>query len=233
MEIKERPILFRAPMVRALLSGQKTVTRRVVKVQPFGAPTWNTGYLTGAGERDYVTSWLDEAGRYLECPYGNRGEMLWVRESYQVSKKYDSVKPSDLNYERGISTYYAAGGSRWKDGSGQYVDNDDVCTPDWVGKMRPSIFMPRAASRILLEITDVRVERLQDISDDQAKAEGIEHSNALDPAGPCKWRVYGREHTGTSSPVDSFESLWSSINGADAWAANPWVWVVEFKRVMA
>lgn len=225
-DVTERPILFSAPMVRAILAGQKTVTRRALKVQPVGAPKWNSGYLTGVGERDYITSWLDEAGQYLECPHGNRGERLWVRETYQVSKKYDAVKPRDLDYERGVSTYYAAGGSRSKDDSGQYVDFDTICVPDWVGKMRPSIFMPRAACRILLEITAVRVERLQDISEEQVRAEGITD-------GGCT-NCGEHEPCGCACPapsaVDSFVHLWNSTGGN--WDANPWVWVVEFKRVM-
>lgn len=208
--MKERPILYIAPMVRAILSGQKTVTRRALKM-PHGF--WET---SATGELVPIPA---------NCPYGDAGDRLWVRESFQVSHIYDNVRPRDLNYERGISTYYAAGGSRSKDESRQYKDYDDVCVPDWVGKMRPSIFMPRAACRILLEITDVRVERLQDITEEQARAEGI-----ID--GGCN-NCGNHEPCGCECPapsaIDSFVHLWNSTGGD--WDANPWVWVIEFKRV--
>ncbi|MDC5518789.1 hypothetical protein NRA64_18600, partial [Acinetobacter baumannii] len=99
-------------------------------------------------------------------------------------------------------------------------------------RWRPSIHMPRTASRITLEITGVRVERLQDISDADAIAEGIERDVRLDPAGTCHWRVYGAEQgMGTNLPGASYLSLWEQINGPGSWLLNPWVWVVEFERV--
>lgn len=243
MGIKERPILFSGPMVRALLAGQKTVTRRVVKgcqipKEDTSEPIGDRLRWTAVGQHDPCYGFIvagstaeecaAELAIYGVCPYGRRGERLWVRETYQVSKKYDAVKPRDLDYERGISTYYAAGGSRSKGNSDRYVDFDTICVPDWVGKMRPSIFMPRAACRILLEITDVRVERLQDISEEQARAEGITDGGCTSCGNnePC-----GCDCPAPSA-IDSFCHLWGEINGPHAWDANPWVWVVEFKRVM-
>ncbi|MBT9575105.1 MAG: hypothetical protein IV106_29085 [Pseudomonas umsongensis] len=208
--MKERPILFNAPMVRAILEGQKTVTRRALKM-PHGL--WET---SATGELVPIP---------VNCPYGQPGDRLWVRETYQVSNKYDAVKPCDLDYDRGISTYYAAGGSRSKGSSSEYEDYDDVRVPDWVGKIRPSIFMPRAACRILLEVTTVRVERLQDITEEQARAEGITDGgcNNCGNHEPC-----GCECPAPSA-VDSFVHLWNSTGGD--WDENPWVWVIEFKRV--
>lgn len=210
----ERPILFNGIMVRAILDGQKTVTRRAVKF-PFN----DRGYGCELAGNEIGA----EAHRL--CPFGKPGDRLWVRETFQVSHIYDNVRPRDLNYERGISTYYAAGGSRSKDESRQYKDYDDVCVPGWVGKMRPSIHMPRAASRILLEVTAVRVERLHDITEEQAQAEGFEVTgwtpSYSDPDNS------GMHETMT--PRDNFAETWGQIYSN--WDANQWVWVVEFKRV--
>lgn len=213
---KERPILFSGPMVRAILSGQKTVTRRSFKVQPCGTPTWNTGYHVFDGGPQYITSWLDEAGRYLECPYGNRGARLWVREAWVADAQVDAVAPRDLS--QGEPIQYPADGATRQTG----------CSMIAPGKTRPSIHMPRWVSRILLEITDVRVERLQDISEEQARAEGITDGGCTNCGNnePC-----GCDCPAPSA-VDSFCHLWGEINGPHAWDANPWVWVVEFKRVM-
>lgn len=199
--MKERPILFNGDMVRAILGGRKTQTRRAVK-------TWKDGRLP-----NFVTGAREGA-----CPYGQPGDRLWVRESWSGEHWLSNVKPSErlgvANQHRLASfppeTWY------WADGS-----PDDG---DWE-KPRPSIHMPRWASRITLEITDVRVERLQDISEDDAKAEGVEPK--LDG-----YKCYDIDKMGFySCAISSFDSLWSSINGPDNWDANPWVWVVEFKRL--
>jgi hypothetical protein len=199
----DRPILFKGEMVRAILDDTKTQTRRVVKGI---ALEW---LASGMFNPEYVAS--DE--NHL-CPYGKLGDRLWVRETWSAPHRYDHLGPSNIPVQ-GVSIHYAAteerGGLRW----------------------RPSIHMPRWASRITLEITGVRVERLQDISEADAIAEGIENNRALDPAGSCHWRHYAREHTGISCPIGSYQTLWESINGADSWNANPWVWVVEFKRAQA
>jgi hypothetical protein len=188
--MKERPILFSAPMVRAILEGRKTQTRRVVKKS---AEMDTNGFMALVPDEK-------------KCPYGQAGDRLWVRETFHVCPHHDDVfyKSDDLLLPRKCMAH-----RRW----------------------RPSIHMPRWASRITLKITGVRVERLQDISEADAIAEGIE------PDGDF-WKHYGPhplkdlgENVAHAYPVNSFRSLWHSINGPESWAANPWVWVVEFKCV--
>lgn len=174
--MKERPILFSAPMVRAILAGTKTQTRRVAKPKRSIEPMTD------------------------ECPYGEPGDRLWVRETWN-------------SFDGWAGYYYAADYEGWGIGS----DDDPDHVPDHEVRWRPSIHMPRAASRITLEITDVRVERLQDISDADLECEGLQET--IDA---------GIDHDGT--PRDAWRALWSSINGAESWAANPWVWAIEFKK---
>lgn len=209
--VKERPILFSAPMVRALLDGSKTQTRRVVK-PVIHCPEWGhaVGRVGGAwrygspaalGLRERGDHWsvvlegdvlqrmcTQEAygwGAGSGCPYGQPGDRLWVRETWA---------PLTIGHA------YCA---------------DPVWNSSPSGRWHPSIHMPRAASRIDLEITGVRVERLQNISEADAKAEGCP---GLAPMGFCLSRIEYRE-------------LWEAINGPGSWAANPWVWVVEFRKV--
>ncbi|MBI6794663.1 hypothetical protein [Pseudomonas syringae] len=224
-EIKELPILFSAPMVRAVLSGQKTVTRRVVKVQPFDL-SWSRRdhrfeYLAGRAvngdEIDGFYAYSTRSGGEwsAKCPYGQPGDRLWVREAWQADAQVNAIAPRELSHGEPIQ-YPADGASR-----------QTGCSMITPGKTRPSIHMPRWASRILLEITDVRVERLQDISEDQAKAEGVRLYTDHAELGEW-WHVDGIE-TYSADPRKSFELLWTSVGGD--WNANPWVWVVEFKRV--
>ncbi|ESR71166.1 hypothetical protein T266_11105 [Pseudomonas aeruginosa VRFPA05] len=201
--MKERPILFSGPMVRAILEGRKTVTRRVVKPQP--------DFLGSMVDPNTPFKTLD-AGLHarITCPYGEPGDRLWVRETWGLQ----------------VRSY---GG-----GAGEFIvyraTNPDAiyCRSsegrEYPVKWKPSIHMRRHSSRILLEITAVRVERLQDISEKQALAEGVE----LEGEGVC-WA--GAAGTASDSPVESFRLLWELINGAGSWNATPWVWVVEFKRV--
>lgn len=234
-EIKERPILFSAPMVRAILEGWKTVTRRPVK--GFQIPTEDTSIPTGdryrwsaIGQRDprygfcVFGSTEAECAKELEvyapCPYGKPGDRLWVRETCLINDFRDGGVPEDERADCQI--IYRADG-----------------TPNWEGeeeliRWRPSIHMPRWASRILLEITDVRVERLQDISGAQAIAEGIVGvAFRPDDGWPiCTGYMVGPDDGKTSletTAAKAFAGLWDSVGGD--WNANPWVWVVEFKRV--
>jgi hypothetical protein len=181
--MKERPILFSAPMVRALLDGSKTQTRRVVKP----TPEWigQSGVLSYRGRVGLP---------HALCPYGQPGDRLWVRETHM-----------DL----GACYLYRA------DASAEQERAIVAPRQPW----RPAIHMPRAASRITLEITGVRVERLQDISEADALEEGITYNdipnNGLDPMRARTW----------------FRGLWESINGPGSWEANPWVWAVSFNRL--
>ena len=196
--MRERPILFSGPMVRAILSGQKTQTRRAVK---------STGmYAIDASIHGEEVARRELAALATRCPYGQAGDQLWVREAFSG--------PHCMDASDGCK---AVPPSKWGDCSRIWYWADGNPTEgDWT-RPRPSIHMPRWASRILLEITAVRVERLQDISETDAEAEGIQE--IVDA---------GVDHDGT--PRDAYRALWEQINGADSWSANPWVWVVEFNR---
>lgn len=223
--MRERPILFNGAMVRAILDGRKTVTRRVVKPAPVGELRWNTGTMGG-----HVETWADDL-RMFECPFGLPRDRLWVRETFALLGNEDGVcidwqDNMVRGDERGAARIYRASCEVGDHGLWQIPDKADW-KPDtdgmqYEGTWRPSIHMPRWACRILLEITDVRVERLQDITYEQAAAEGIHRHNrmwsATDDGGFCH-----------KYPEPAFRDLWQ-LTGGD-WDANPWVWVVEFKRV--
>ena len=214
--IKERGILFSAPMVRALLHGRKSVTRRALKGV---ALDWLEEF-----EPSYVAD--PENGM---CPYGKPGDRLWVRETWGViSHDFDEHgnmidwtpdRPATPIREMPFGRGYYSGHVIYRaDGEAAWAGDDDGGGDDR-SAWKPSIHMPRIASRILLEITDVRVERLQDVSEEQSEAEGVDF---VRPAPNF-------DETLTAKQL--YKILWDHINGADAWAANPWVWVVEFKRV--
>ncbi|PBP44229.1 hypothetical protein [Pseudomonas syringae] len=239
-QAKERPILFSAPMVRAILDGRKTVTRRAVKA--------NKAHADGFMMLDHGSGWWPynafgdfssdhEGMEYpIACPYGKPGDRLWVRETW-----------SDVNLQGAPGIAYRADGdvrdlmedASFLDEDGAFNYDDPRSEPYqfacWSedllggkeGRWRPSIHIPRWASRILLEITAVRVERLQDISEDQARAEGVRLYTDHAELGEW-WHVDGIE-TYSADPRKSFELLWTCVGGD--WNANPWVWAVEFKRV--
>lgn len=204
-QTKERPILFSAPMVRAILSGRKKVTRRALKVQPHIDVSGN--FCVGGANygQDIYGKPVTKHFVSSHCPYGQPGDRLWVREAWQDDAQVNAIAPRELSHGEPIQ-YPADGASR-----------QNGCSMITPGKTRPSIHMPRRVSRILLEINDVRGERLQDISEGQA--EGV---NFLRSAPDL-------DETLTAAQL--FDCLWSSINSADSWNANPWVWVVEFKPV--
>jgi hypothetical protein len=199
----ERPILFSAPMVRALLEGRKTQTRRIVKPQP-SRDLYHLECLP-SGE------WRDEEISLGVCPYGRPGDRLWVKETHRL---FDKVWTPDA---MDTAVQYRAD-MRARILSGRYVGADEAS-----GNWRPSIFMRRWMSRITLEITAVRVERLNDISEADAIAEGV------DSTTPFKWRP--DEWQNKTPNVARYAGLWESINGAGSWAANPWVWAIEFRRI--
>lgn len=223
--MKERPILFSGAMVRAILKGQKTVTRRAVKgdqIPTLGSweggdePRWSAvgqhhpryGFCVFGDTEEECAK---ELGLHGACPYGKPGDRLWVRESWAADAQVDAIAPRDLS--EGEPIMYPADGAIRQTG----------CAMVSQGKGRPSIHMPRWVSRILLEITAVRVERLQDISLQQVRAEGCEVR---------EFWLFGADNAERQRiGARVFGNLWSSINGSDSWAANPWVWVVEFKRV--
>lgn len=188
--VKERPMLFSAPMVRAILDGRKTQTRRIMK-DPFNG-----------------------------FPHGKPGDRLWVRETWANVDTAPTWNGAAMCEESQI-VYRADFGPE---------------PVDW--NWRPSIHMPRAASRINLEITGIRVERLNDISESDAVAEGIESFRPVPgdgPGSPYDGYIY-KDYTGKNAvpyfitdPRESFRTLWESINGPGSWGKNPWVWVIDFQ----
>lgn len=208
-KITERGMIFNAEMVRALLSGRKTQTRRIIKPQPEATLS---GSLSG--------KWLSRPLNGLllpkiediaiHCPFGVVGDRIWVRETFQGPlfdyDLMDSYCKDPTPFEKPEFCVYKADGVP----APEFYDADDELHCCW----RPSIHMPRWASRILLEITNVRVERLKSISDGDAIREGC--STADMKSGNCV--------------ADVFARLWASIYGDESWNSNPWVWVIEFKR---
>ncbi len=198
---KERPILFSGEMVRAILEGRKTQTRRVCKPEHFNGSEMPSDHA------------MENAIRFgAKCPYGQVGDRLWVKETFGL---HDNRQPTIV--------YYRA-------------DNELKYESD--GPWTPSIFMRREYSRITLEIVSVRVERLNEISEADAAAEGVErNASVIDGSwspedGYIKYPIdENLEDFPAWTAVESYQTLWESINGAGSWAANPWVWVIEFKRV--
>lgn len=197
-----RPILFSGPMVRALLAGTKTQTRRIVK-PPRAEPILDLGLIYSQSPESAL----------LYCPYGQRGDRLWVRETHAAFVVGDpsGTSPQCVAYKATCD----------EDGGFDYVNGANEVMRLKVTKWTPSIHMPRWASRITLEITSIRVERLQSISEADAKKEGVEFGRITNVA------------TGEidSDAVEAFESLWESLNGPGSWDENPWGWVIEFKKV--
>jgi hypothetical protein len=201
--VREKPILFSGPMVRAILEGTKRQTRRVLNPQP--APNDAGWYPSPLHPRalHYASERHLRKGLPIDfCPYGQPGDRLWVRETWGP----------------------CAGGVVYR------ASEDPTACPDG-GKWKPSIFMPRWASRLTLEVTEVRVERLQEISEEDAKAEGaLFHDGG--GIGHSGWRHDPNHGFVYPSARSSFAGLWDSINADRApWASNPWVWVVGFRRV--
>jgi hypothetical protein len=206
--MKERPILFSGEMVKVILEGRKTMTRRVIKPQPSLHNGCDGQYFLWMKKYDIRT----KARLMCQwCPYGLPGDRLWVRETHCIQlMPFESIDyPSGLvvykaDLPQDSSFQYEGGGSAWK----------------------PSIHMPHWASRITLEITDVRIERVQDITPAECKAEGINF-----PVPPPPTITEALHHLGQYNRA--FENLWDSINAKRGfgWNTNPWVWVIEFKRI--
>lgn len=197
--VKSRPILFSSRMIKALLAGVKTQTRRVLKPQP------PNGWFVDEAERREPghAQWMAE-----RCPYGVIGDKLWCRETFAPSDD----PPDGYIYRADVSQY------DWRT-----LEPFERKEKRWTSPL----FMRRSQSRLELDITNVRVERLQDISEEDAKAEGVEPVVTLRKVYPSKLAA-DVEHR---SYREGFADLWRSINGAESWDANPWVWVVEFRRL--
>lgn len=217
--MKERPIIFSTEMVKAILDGRKTQTRRVVKPQPKTIDLEGKPIVCWQGKN--TLDFIDEihCGGYgdfrsrlsLRCPYGQVGDRLWVRETWATEKRLDNLSIAELGHASEMPIFYKADNSR---------------TLLEIGNWRNSIFMPRWASRITLKITGIRVERLQEITDRDCEKEGLDN-----PCGYyCDEAIGHVDHQGT---INNFTKLWDSINARRgySWESNPWVWVISFKRV--
>jgi hypothetical protein len=201
---RELPVIFSAPMIKAILAGTKTQTRRAIKPQPT-LEAKSAGVIHSSSDSNGLWAWLDsadltEAGftkdKAFRCRYGAPGDTLWCRETWRPAPEFLSqcAGPRDIRYAASVSE------AEW-------------ATSKW----RPSIHMPRWASRITLRVTDIRIERLNDISSEDAAAEGWP---GPDDGGSIR----------SSYPIAWYAGLWEQINGADSWARNDWVWSVTFKR---
>lgn len=229
----ERPILFSGPMVKAIFAGRKTQTRRIISIPEIvrsedgdgGLTTieWVANHESGPGWYGWMSEYPDEGSANIQCPYGVVGDRLWVREACWIWGRWvrnglrRSGKPKWLfkasNSE--LVTFDKPGA--------RIIKMGDERT-GWM--RRPGMFMPRWACRTVLDITEIRVQRLQEISEEDAKAEGIERINDHAHWAWKDYLGYGQ----CLSPIFSFDSLWESINGPGSWGANPWVWAITFTR---
>ncbi len=244
---KERPILFSGENIPPLLAGTKTQTRRIIPLRRL-----HVDYIGPQGRLNDPTMWGLEAddgewytlkaqpnyeSREIRCRYGAPGDRLWVRETIAIESwthEYGDTPPIPTDRPHTVIDHGEDWGKEWRWPHYRATDPDPdlTCTregcrtceagepgPHW----RRSIHMPRWASRILLEITDVRVQRLQEISQDDAVAEGCDDIRDMKPL-PGRVMYAG-------GPRDAYQILWESINGAGSWDANPWVWAITFKRI--
>ncbi|HHY0851343.1 TPA: hypothetical protein ACVXQU_002630 [Raoultella ornithinolytica] len=235
--MKERGMIFNSEMVRALLDGRKTQTRRPIK--------WRQTRATEIAEREDGSKWPWSEGAenvcdyWHPCPFGAVGDRIWVRETWAILGNEDGCcidweEKLCKADERSAARIYRASCEQKPGNYGLWSIPDDA---DWKphtkdyqyeGAWRPSIHMPRWASRILLEITDVRVERLNSISEEDATAEGVPHAGGLLPDYPGTFLTPNGDF---ATAKVAFQRLWESIYGEDSWKANQWVWVIEFKRI--
>lgn len=228
--MKSKPILFSREMVLAILDGRKTQTRRALKRQPDSLETFVGAVETKAGVWGWHYKNPDADSKFfpngviekqnIKCPFGKVGDLLWVRENWSTSTQWNGTKPSELPFapdQKDGAIFYQA----------DYTESDIADMGPW----RPSIFLPQRYARIELEITDVRVERLNDISHDECVSEGIERLNSIGYFRSCGFKDYSGRSEGFLNSRESFQSLWQSINGAESWNSNPFVWAISFRKV--
>lgn len=211
---KERPILYSTPMVQAIFEDRKELTRRTKFLEDLMIDE-QSGYVYFNKHKVQldIHKWKDEIIKY--CPYGVVGDLLWVRETFW---KTIEIEPNE-----GEVKYH------YKASPDVYVE---VCPPEKI-KWKPSIHMPKDAARIWLEITNIRVERLQDITEKDAIKEGVEYVKNFPPLNGYRNYLMEKGHVADAglSAKASFETLWKKINGVESWEANPFVWCLTFKRV--
>ncbi|MCL7686176.1 hypothetical protein M8363_06410 [Klebsiella quasivariicola] len=249
--MKERGMIFNGEMVRAILDGRKTQTRRIMKLQPKPSKSRPGDFWFSSKKLESMVHVSDLAPGnspiadyhlFIQehcCPFGAVGDRIWVRETwadvnldgapavaYRADDEvYDLMENESLLDEDGAFNYQDTRVSKYQF-SAWHSDLISGIEGNW----RPSIHMPRWASRILLEITDVRVERLNAISEEDAEAEGID-MEALYDSQDCYDCIADHNMTGRPTVTGAFKYLWESIYGEEGWKSNPWVWVIEFNRV--
>jgi hypothetical protein len=201
--MKEHPIIFSTEMVQAILEGRKTMTRRIIKPQPQCIDyTWEDPVGYDIKGRCAIQD--DELQCLISCKYGRDGDQLWVREKWENDLGRVNFYAGNIKVETNVAYRRL---TKWK----------------------PSIHLKRKDARINLLIKSIRVERLKDISQDDARKEGVFCSES--PIGPCYLDYLSGQCNAMTTAKLSFQSLWKKINGTGSWDANPWVWVIEFERV--
>ena len=226
----ERPILFSSEMVKAILEGRKTMTRRVVKKDISNQFDIDVDNTVAA----YINQLTGDSYDPVEiCPYDDVGDRLWVRETWYYEEHMHGSTEGMPDSPGGLYSHRLV----YKADCQDYPVNVGVGRQGW----RPSIFMPRWASRITLEITDIKVEQLQDITEEDAIAEGIHLCAGIDEEGYTHgyhWGPVSDTELLFNSATSAYRKLWDSINGRGrkpgrAWENDPWVWVISFKVVEA
>ena len=249
--MKELPTLFSTPMVQAILDGRKTQTRRTKGLEFISEVPFNEG-LNKAPYRGRYDNWyyqlqcaVDASEEFgLKCPYGKIGDILWVRETFYAYGHWTKTiheKTEENGWKSKVEYHFHD--LTISEGKNYFYED---CPPAseliCKGRLglgyfkRPSIFMPKEACRIRLEITNIRVERLQDISEEDAKAEGV-YFYGWDDYHQTDYKNYSYndkgmcDDWGVQTAKESYQTLWESINGRGSWEKNPWVWVIEFIRI--
>lgn len=230
--MKTKPILYSAPMVKSLLNDTKTQTRRTKGLEVINENPDDYTFVSFLIDAYHngVAVFKNSDGKnvIVKCPYGFPGDVLWVRETWSSTVNINKQHPWPNRPHVEIEKYDDSDAVLWTayifraDGEWNWTDDDGFSTEQSFWK--PSIYMPKAACRLWLKIKDIRVERLNIISEGDAKAEGVEKWDNVN------YKIYGSDAGKTESSIKSFSTLWQSINGPDRWAANPYVWVIEFEK---
>jgi hypothetical protein len=230
MKIKSRPILFSTQMVKSILEDKKTITRRIIKEKPdyfINCVEGKPLSIGLSGSCSFFGAVINGEDKTIICPYGKVGDVLWVRETWWKAPNncsYTALYKADFPM-----VYY---GTEWDPNEKVVLEAKDY-------KFKPSIHMPKDYARIFLKITNIRVERLKDISEEDAIAEGIENFYDNTTIGATAYRNYtvtkkdikeSPWNIVANDAVESFQTLWQSINGSDSWKENPFVWVIEFEK---
>lgn len=233
--MRERPILFKGPLVRAILSGTKTVTRRIIKPQPWRVAdgmAWDVG-----GSATHVSVGHDGPPPEFKCPHGEPGDRLYVREAWRTGSALDEYSPAEIRRRAIDAGYPKVWGPLKYEADGREVGLD--CLNDFGGawgRYRQGMHILREFSRIDLDILGVRAERVRDITDEDAKAEGVDASTVGPPLSPDQRLTCGAR-VGDAPHRAAFALLWDEINGrrddAFTWMANPWVFRIEWPKYSA